>query len=66
MVKVLWNLARCLIHLFNMFFAGCLMDNWVRVAGPENLFNALGTFATIVLLVMIVASSLLWQYGFDD
>jgi hypothetical protein len=66
MVKVLWNIVRVFVHLLNMFFAGCLMDNWLRVAGPENLFNALGTFATIVLIGMAIVSSLFWQYGFDD
>lgn len=66
MVKVLWNLVRVCIHLFNMFFIGLLMDNWMKVASWDNLFLGVGTFATVVLILMIVASSLLWQYGFDD
>lgn len=66
MVKVLWNLARVFIHLFNMFFAGYLMDNWVRVAGPENIYTVLVPVSQLMLLAMIVGTSLLWQYGFDD
>lgn len=66
MVKILWNLARIFVHLINMFGIGCIMDNWLRVSGPENMFNALGTFATIVFIGLAVASSLFVQYGFDD
>lgn len=66
MVKVLLNIVRVFVHLFNMFGIGCLVDNWMKVSGNGNFFNALGTFATIVLIVMAIASSLFWQYGFDD
>ena len=66
MVKVLWNLARVFTHLVNMFAIGCFMDNWLRGFGPENIFQGLGTFATIVVIALAIASSLFVQYGFDD
>jgi uncharacterized membrane protein YczE len=66
MVKVLWNIVRVLVHSFNMFFIGCLMDNYVKVFNPDNLFLIHGTIATVGLIVMAIASSLFWQYGFDD
>ena len=66
MAKVLLNFVRVFVHLLNMFFAGCFMDNWVRAYSPENMFLGIGTLATVVLLLMCVGSSLFIQYGFDD
>jgi hypothetical protein len=66
MVKVLWNLARVCIHLFNAFWIGYIMDNWMRSATWDNLFLGIGTLATVCLILMAVGSSLLWQYGFED
>ena len=66
MLRILRIVGLTLLHLFNAFCTGCLMDNWMKVASWDNLFLGVGTLATVVLILMAIGNSLLWQYGFDD
>ena len=66
MLRILRIVGLTLLHLFNMFFIGMLIDNWMKVASWDNLFLGIGTLATGMLILMAIGTSLLWQYGFDD
>lgn len=66
MLRILRIVGLTLLHLFNAFSIGCLMDNWMRVASWDNMFLGIGTLATVCLICMSIGTSLLWQYGFDE